>query len=330
MDMILCEAEKQLLLSMGYFKDEPPNKKALLEFGKRNIKMYLVPWDTAYDTLIKKGLLQKRGNSYTLTGKGEFHRKALEKESPLWLYEYNLYFTWIKTSDAHKLFCETVYGKNLCQHGIADMAQLTILCDVLQLCKDNTVLDLGCGNGFITEWLCNVSGASFTGIDRAQEGIKQAHNLTRKNLHFTVGNMNHLPFGENSFDTIISIDTLYFADTLEDVITQLLTIVKPHSQMGIFYTQWINDDAEKGMLTPETTELAAVLNRYNLEYKTIDFTKAEEVHWEKKVSVLQELKSVFEKEGNLDLYEYRYDEAVYYNGWDPEKRSRYLYHVRIE
>lgn len=328
--MTVTEAEKQLLLVMGYFKDEPPNKKTLLEFGKRNIKKYLVPWDTAYSTLIKKGLLQKTGDSYTLTEKGEFHRKALEKENPLWLYEYNLYFTWVEKSEAHKKFCEKVYGKNLCQHGIADMAQLTTLCDVLQLGKDNTVLDLGCGNGFITAWLCNVSGASFTGIDIAEEAINQAHKYTRKNLHFEVGNMNHLHFDENSFDTVISVDTLYFADTLNDVITQLLTILKPHSQMGIFYTQWIDDDTEKELLNPDSTELAAVLNRYNLEYQTIDFTKAEEVHWKRKVSVLKELKPAFEKEGNLDLYEYRYDEAVYYNEWNPEKRSRYLYHVHVD
>ena len=322
------EAEKQVLLAMGYFEDEPPTKKILEAFGKRTIK-YLVSWDTAYKTLIKKGLLKKSGNFYVLTEKGEFHRSVLEKENPLWLYEYNLYFTWVKKSEAHKEFCKKVYGKNLCQHGIADMAQLTTLYTVLHLGSNNYVLDVGCGNGCITEWFSTQSQASFTGIDIAQEAINQARKLTRENLHFEIGNMNNLQFDENSFDTIISIDTLYFADNVTHVISQLLDIVKPHSQMGIFYTQWIDNDTEKEMLLPENTELAAVLNKYNLEYQTIDFTKAEQEHWKKKVSVLKELKPAFEKEKNLDLYEYRYDEAVHYNEWDPEKRSRYLYHVHI-
>ena len=161
------------------------------------------------------------------------------------------------------------------------MAQLITLYTVLRLGSNNAVLDVGCGNGCITEWFSTQSQASFTGIDIAQEAINQARKLTRENLHFEIGNINNLQFDENSFDTIISIDTLYFADNVTHVISQLLDIVKPHSQMGIFYTQWIDNDTEKEMLLPENTELAAVLNRYNLEYQTIDFTKAKRTLEEK-------------------------------------------------
>ena len=327
--MKFTEAEKQLLIVMGYFKEgENPDKKTLEEFGKRNIGEYLVPWDEAYTTLIRNGLLQKKGNIYSLTDLGDIHRKVVERDNPLWLYEYNMYFARAEKSEAHRLFCEQVYGRNLCQHGIADVKQLTKLLDVLQLSEDNSVLDLGCGNGMITEYLSDISGASFTGIDLSEEAIKQAQKRKKKNLHFQVGNMYLLDFDENSFDAAISIDTLYFVD-IQEVITQLLTIVKLHGQMGIFFTQWIDDDTEKEMLLPGNTELAEVLNKYNLEYRTVDFTKEEEEHWQKKVRVLEELKPKFEKEDNLTLYEYRYEEAQYYKEWDSQKRYRYLYHIQV-
>lgn len=326
--MKFTEAEKQLLLAMGYFKDEKADKKTLEEFGKRNIGEYLVSWDNAYTTLTERGLLQKKDTTYALTDRGELYRKDVEQDNPLWLYEYNMYFARAEKSEAHKIFCEKVYGKNLCQHGIADMVQLTKLLEVLQLSEDTSVLDVGCGNGMITEWLSTVSGASFTGIDLSDVAITHAQERTNKNCSFQQGNMYCLDFDENSFDAAISIDTLYFVD-IEKVITQLLTIVNSCGQMGIFYTQWIDDDAEKEMLLPGNTELAHVLNKYNLKYTTVDFTQEEEYHWQKKVKILKELKPAFEKEGSLELYEYRYDEAQYYKEWDPEKRSRYLYHILV-
>lgn len=325
--MKFTEAEKQLLIVMGYFKSNPPDTETLRGFGERNIGEYLVAWDEAYTRLIKKGLLQKKDNTFSLTELGETHRKAVEKNNPLWLYEYNTYFARAEKSDAHKIFCEKVYGKNLCQHGIADMHQLETLLHVLDVSENDSVLDLGCGNGLITAYLSEASGASFTGIDLSEEAIKQARKIAKKDrLNFQRGNMNDLNFDENTFDAVVSIDTLYFVDDLEEVMNQLLKIVKSGGQMGIFYTQWIENETAE-MLLPEHTELGVVLKKYDLEYETLDFTKAEVKHWQKKVKVLEELKPEFEKEGSLELYEYRYDEATYYEKWNPEKRSRHLYHV---
>lgn len=326
--MKFTEAEKQLLVVMGYFKGQSPDKKTLREFGEKNIGEYLATWDKAYTSLAEKGLLQKKGSTFSLTESGEICRKTVEKYNPLWLYEYNMYFVRAEKSEAHRIFCEKVYGKNLCQHGIADMYQLQTLLEVLALSGSDSVLDLGCGNGLITSWLSDVSGAFFTGVDLSEEAIKQARKIAKKDrLTFHIGNMNNLHFAENTFDAIISIDTLYFVDNLEEVLNQLIKIGTPHGHMGIFYTQWIEDEKETEMLCPENTELGVILQKYDLEYETLDFTKAEEEHWRKKVTVLEELKSEFVREGNTALYEYRYDEAEYYEKWDPEKRSRHLYHI---
>jgi ubiquinone/menaquinone biosynthesis C-methylase UbiE len=141
--------------------------------------------------------------------------------------------------------------------------------------------------------------------------------------------MNRLNFEPQTFDCIVSIDTLYYVDSLEETLKQTIPILKPTGQMGIFFTQWINNVEEKESLLPENTALAILLKKYNLKFSALDLTENEAEHWRKKVDILEKLKPLFEAEGSLDLYNYRHSEAVRYANWDSRKRSRYLYHVRL-
>jgi hypothetical protein len=46
---------------------------------------------------------------------------------------YDAYYQAVLHSPAHALFCERVYGKDLAQHGIADMDQIALLLRELDL-----------------------------------------------------------------------------------------------------------------------------------------------------------------------------------------------------
>lgn len=336
------EAEKQLLITAGWFRsrygqmagmsaDAPLTLKNLRAFGDKWIGKYLVDWSDADRTLMASGLLSKSGEEYSLTERGDAARRALEAVNPLWLYEYNNFFSDAEESHAHALFCQRVYGKNLCQHGLADIPQLHKLVDVLNLTARDFVLDLGCGSGLITEYLHDRTGAAFEGTDISAEAIERARERTAgsyKTLAFSVGNMNSLNFPPATFSAVVAIDTLYYVYDLEETLRQVLTILKPEGQMGLFFTEWINNLEDEAKLLPENTSLAALLKKYGLRFTTFDFTASEDEHWRKKVEVLRELKPAFEKEGKLDLYDYRYSEAVRYANWDLRKRSRYLYHLQ--
>jgi ubiquinone/menaquinone biosynthesis C-methylase UbiE len=212
------------------------------------------------------------------------------------------------------------------------MAQLAELLDALRLCAGDRVLDLGCGSGLITEYLHDQTGAAFVGIDISAEAIGQARARTRAKrgrLAFGVGNMNRLAFGPETFSAVVAIDTLYYVNDLEATLRQAAGTLKPGGQLGLFYTQWINDHADQARLLPENTDLAVGLKKLGLKFTTLELTRQEAEHWRRKVEVLTELKGEFEAEGNLDLYDYRYSEAARYAGWDVRKRSRHLYHARL-
>ena len=337
------EAEKQLLIVIGWLKsryglmagmnvDGKASRSNLEKFGKVWIGKYLVDWSDAYRILAANGYLLENNGDYLLTEKGNKARKKLEVTNPLWVYEYNNFFSIAEKSNAHALFCEKVYGKNLCQHGLADIFQLNKMLEVLGLTDSDRVLDLGCGNGFITEYLQEQTGAFFEGLDISEEAIGQARKRTEtknEQLTFSVGNINRLDFNPQTFSAVVAIDTLYYVNNLEESLKKIIEIIKPNGQMGLFFTQWINNLEDKASLLPENTSLAMLLKKYNLKFTSFDLTEHEAEHWRKKVDVLEQLKPKFEKEGNLDLYNYRYSEAVRYADWDSSKRSRYLYHIRL-
>ncbi|HEX8130375.1 MAG TPA: methyltransferase domain-containing protein [Pyrinomonadaceae bacterium] len=339
----LNEAEKQLLIAVGWLRSryglmagmDAASKlsRANLEaFGRVWIGKYLADWSDAYRSLVAEGYLSEREGEFSLTEQGSAARKALEVNAPLWLYEYDNFFSRAEQSRAHALFCERVYGKNLCQHGLADISQLDKLLTALRLTDGDRVLDLGCGNGRITEHLQDLSGAFFTGMDISTEAISQARARTaakRARLTFRVGNMNRLDFEPQTFDAVVAVDTLYYVDDLEETLRQLTVTLKPAGQMGLFYTQWINDPRERATLLPKNTSLAALLQKQHLKFTAIDLTEPEAQHWRLKLSVLEQLKPEFEKEENLDLYHYRHSEALRYAHWPTGQRSRHLYHVRL-
>ncbi|HKC62128.1 MAG TPA: class I SAM-dependent methyltransferase [Pyrinomonadaceae bacterium] len=339
----LTEAERQLLIVVGWLKsryglmigigaDSRSDRKNLEEFGRSWIGKYLVDWSDAYQSLVEKGYLIEDDGTYSLTENGEAERRLIEINNPLWLYEYNNFFASAENSYAHAIFCEEVYGKDLCQHGLTDLFQLSKLHEFLNLSSTDRVLDLGCGNGHITEYLHDLTGASYVGIDISEEAIKQARKRTwakKERLIFNVGNMNQLDLPQQSFSAVISIDTLYYVNSLEETLKQMVEVLKPKGRMGIFFTQWINNLEDQTRLLPENTDLAVLLKKRNLKFAALDLTQHETEHWRKKVDVLERLRTEFEREGNLSLYDYRHSEAARYANWDLRKRSRHLYHVHL-
>jgi hypothetical protein len=55
---------------------------------------------------------------------------------------YDAYYEAAQDSAAHALFCERAYGRNLCQHGVADMNQIQLLIDAQGIDQTTSLLEL--------------------------------------------------------------------------------------------------------------------------------------------------------------------------------------------
>lgn len=80
--------------------------------------------------------------------------------------------------------------------------------DYWQLNAGNSVLDIGCGKGFMLHDLAElIPGITVKGIDISQYAIENA--IEDMKPHVQVANATHLPFPDNSFDGVISINTVH-------------------------------------------------------------------------------------------------------------------------
>jgi ubiquinone/menaquinone biosynthesis C-methylase UbiE len=206
-----------------------------------------------------------------------------------------------------------VFGRNLCQHGFADMEQLDALLAVTHLGPGQRALDLGCGNGMIAEYLSDRSGAHVTGLDYTPAAVRQAMLRTaekRARLEFIEGDITALELPAGAYDTIISIDSIYFSEDYDRTIGQLRAALRPGGQLAFLYSfgrePWVPvEEFRADMLPPDCTPLAAALAANRLAFRTWDFTEDECRLAQLRVQILPEMRARFEAEGLLFVYENR-------------------------
>tara|TARA_B110000027_G_C16096073_1_gene290861 strand:- start:59 stop:688 length:630 start_codon:yes stop_codon:yes gene_type:complete len=86
------------------------------------------------------------------------------------------------------------------------------------------LLDVGCGNGYLTKTICNEFRKTL-GIDLSKEGINQAEKYTNENLNFLNSDMENLISEGKKFDFISSFEVIehqYLPDLFLKNISKLL------------------------------------------------------------------------------------------------------------
>jgi ubiquinone/menaquinone biosynthesis C-methylase UbiE len=335
----LTPAEKQLISTLGWFRSRyalflgldlqrKANKENIEFFGSKWMGDFKEDWNLAYHSLQTKGIIGWIEEEFCFTKQGDILKEELERIEPFYQYEYDTYFHHESQSKAHSAFCEQVYGMDLSQHGLIDQQELTILLDRLNLLQPDWVLDLGCGNGKITEWLSSKINSNFEGIDISPQAIFQANQRCANvsNLNFKVGNLNQLNL-DQKYDAILFLDTLYYANNLIDTLKQTTSFLNEGGKIFAYFSQWIMEEQYYENLLPNNTHLAKALHSLGLSFHTVDLTLSGINHWKKKLKILIELKSTFEAESNSDLWDYRYREANRYANWGDDKYARYFYEI---
>ena len=171
--MKLNESEIQLLATLRKAElEERASDRATLEAMGARYWIFLEDWSDAYAGLLDKRLVEGDDEAYGLTEAGRSLGDTYHRERPdhYWYY-YQRFYPAAHASAAHSRLCERVFGKDLCQEGQMDMAELEHLLARMHLQPGDTVLDLGCGAGVISEYISDVTGSKVTGVDYAVSAI---------------------------------------------------------------------------------------------------------------------------------------------------------------
>lgn len=122
-----------------------------------------------------------------------------------------------------------------------------------QILKDRyhpgqTILDAGCGSGRNLKWFYQ-NGFSITGIDADGERIARAKEAyPRASTNFTIGKLDDLPYGENSFDHILCCAVLHFAQNeihFKEMLSELVRVLKISGILFIRVASDIGLDGKK-------------------------------------------------------------------------------------
>ncbi|MEY3901140.1 MAG: hypothetical protein RL189_446 [Pseudomonadota bacterium] len=101
------------------------------------------------------------------------------------------------------------------------------------------VLDLGCGGGFVSEFLA-ARGATVVGVDPSAPllNVARGHSSGRGlNIDYKVGTGEAIPAADGAFDVVVCVDVLEHVADLSKVLQEVRRVLKPQ---GLFFYDTIN------------------------------------------------------------------------------------------
>ena len=334
--MTPSEAEIQVFAILrGAELEARPTDRASLEKRGERYWIYLEDWSTAFSSLSDKGLIDGDEAGYRLTDAGRPLGDAYHRERPdMYWYHYQRLYPAANASAAHSRFCERLYGEDLCQEGMTDMAALGDLIQRLDLKPGDHLLDLGCGSGVIAEYISDQTGAKVTGLDYAASAIAEAKKRIAgksSRLTFLQGDMNAIDLPAGSFDAAISIDTLYWVADLADTLAQVVRTLKPGGQIGIFMLADLEEGDPSENLEADKTAPARALSKLGLPYQAYDYTVQNAAFWLRVKETATALHDDFEAEGNgfISANWIREADEEFLPAIEAGTLTRYLYHVHL-
>jgi len=104
------------------------------------------------------------------------------------------------------------------------------------------ILDLGCGTGFLQEYL---EKKKIIGVDISFEMLKLAKKRKEKSIQ---ADLDFLPFKDNSFDLILSFTALQNLPDVKKALAEIARIIKPNKTVAVTIL-------EKSVTTEMMTEI---------------------------------------------------------------------------
>ncbi|MEA4914957.1 MAG: methionine biosynthesis protein MetW [Christensenella sp.] len=228
-------------------------------------------------------------------------------------------------SKAYLDFCEEVYGYRIYLFNMMDSEQLDFLFHSTSISADDTLLDLGCGNGSILNSLVEKYGCSGIGIDQIHPDFMQKSNNA---ITYINGDVDRLFEYHLSPTVTLSVDSLYFCKDLNVLLRYLCGL--PNNRVYLFYSQYLFDEnaVDRSILQRNHTKIAEILNQIGVSYEAIDYSENERRLYEKSLTALKKREEAFTREGNSDLFLSKLNEDLLGKQlYEAGRASRFLYIV---
>src|SRR5579871_4243379 len=143
-----------------------------------------------------------------------------------------------KLQQGFNRWAEAGEGPKMENHHL-DITEKTIR--LMELRPGERVLDLGCGSGWATRLLARLVAegpegfGQVVGVDVSDEMIRQARAASKdfENILYAWGSAQEIPWEENFFDKVLSVESFYYYADQERALAELFRVMAPHGRLFI-------------------------------------------------------------------------------------------------
>lgn len=252
----------------------------------------------------------------------------MNKKELLFYKEYEAFYAMAKESNAFQFFCKDAFGEDFSQDGFSNKEQIEMILQYMPQKDDVHILDIGCGNGKMLGYLQKKTKSYIHGFDYSEEAIRTAQALFHENAEFREGIIGQIEYPEETFDVIISMDTLYFAADMTAFVAQVKKWLKKD---GVFFVGYQEGDVMPKTLDAHTTILARAIKSNHMTYEVTDISQQTYRLLKKKREAAKKYQAMFEAEERGQWFDMLMGQTEYINQsleQFKEKMARYIYVIR--
>lgn len=252
----------------------------------------------------------------------------MNKKELLFYDAYESFYAMAKESKAFQSFCKDAFGEDFSQDGFSNKEQIDLILQYIPQHDDVHILDIGCGNGKMLGYLQKKTNSCIHGFDYSGEAIHTAQALFPEHAEFREGIIGQTEYPEETFDVIISMDTLYFAPDMTVFVAQVKKWLKKD---GVFFVGYQEGDVIPKTRNAHTTMLAKALRENKMTYDVTDISAQTYGLLKKKRESALKHQAMFEAEGNRQWFDMLIGQTEYCNQsfeQFKEQMARYIYVIR--
>lgn len=135
-----------------------------------------------------------------------------------------------------------------------------------------TLLDVGCGTGWFTRRFAN-RGLAVTGMDANRDALIFARHQGPTGISWLAGDARSLPFGDRSFDRVVSVAALCFVDDERHAVAEIIRVTRRRFAIG-----WLNRTSLLHRLKGRNVGTGAYQGaRWHDRHELLDFFTAQPV-----------------------------------------------------